>query len=187
MRAVEIAHWCYRGQVGWYFAHLRSSQTGRRLARGAFWGLVGMLVSRGLTLAASVVVARLLGKTAFGELGMVRSTVEMLSTFAGFSIGLTATKHVAQFRASDPLRVGRVIALTELGAVIMGALMGVVLYGAAPYIAHYVLGNRGLVVPLRVGSMLLLLSTLDGAQIGSLAGSCQSGLRIAVFSSACDV
>ena len=46
----------------------------RHFAIGAFWALVGAVVSRGLTLASSVVAGRLLGTTGFGEIGMIQST-----------------------------------------------------------------------------------------------------------------
>src|SRR5215475_10536595 len=74
-----------------------SSQLAYRLARGAFWSLVGSLISRGLGVVAGIGVARILGKNDYGELGMVQSTVGMFGVFAGFGMGLTANKHVAEF------------------------------------------------------------------------------------------
>jgi len=88
---------------------VEASEIGYRLAKGVFWSMASAVISRGLMLAASVLVARMLGKTGFGELGMIRSTVGMFGVFAGFGLGLTATKHVAEFRSSDPARAGRII------------------------------------------------------------------------------
>ncbi|NOZ40854.1 MAG: oligosaccharide flippase family protein [Planctomycetes bacterium] len=76
--------------------------------------MAGAVISRGLMLVASILVARMLGKTVYGELGMIRSTVGMFGVFAGFGLGLTATKHVAEFRESDPERAGRIVGFTEL-------------------------------------------------------------------------
>ena len=56
-----------------YWDRLEASPLGYRLARGAFWSLIGTGVSRGLALAAAIVAARVLGKNSFGELGMVRA------------------------------------------------------------------------------------------------------------------
>ena len=61
-----------------------------------FWTFAGTVISRGLMFVATVAVARILGKTAYGELGMIQSTVGMFSVFAGFGLGLTATKYVAE-------------------------------------------------------------------------------------------
>ena len=74
---------------------------GYRLARGVFWSMAGAVISRGLMLAAWVLVARMLGKTGYGELGMIQSTVGMFGVFAGFGLGLSATKHVAEFRRCE--------------------------------------------------------------------------------------
>jgi len=57
---------------------------GERIAKGAFWSLSGSIVSQGSILFASMYVARILGKTQFGELGMIRSTINMFVVFAGF-------------------------------------------------------------------------------------------------------
>jgi len=79
-------------------ARVVSSEIGYRLAKGVFWSMAGAVISRGLMLAATVFVARMLGKNVYGELGMIRSTVGMFGVFAGFGLGLIATKQVAEFR-----------------------------------------------------------------------------------------
>ena len=94
-----------------------------RFAKGAFWSLVGVAIGQGLALAAFIVAARRLGKVGFGELGMIRSTVGMFGVFAGFGLGFTATKHVAELRTSDPNRTGRIIGLSAVAAVICGAAL----------------------------------------------------------------
>src|SRR5216683_7526188 len=83
---------------------LEASPMGYRLARGAFWSLVGTVLSRGLGLAAGIFVARTLGKEGFGQFGIIRGTVEMFGIFAGFGLGLTATKYVAELRQTDRQR-----------------------------------------------------------------------------------
>jgi hypothetical protein len=95
-----------------YWDRVEASDIGTRLSRGIFWSMAGSVISRGLMLCATVLVARMLGKTVYGELGMIQSTVGMFGVFAGFGLGLTATKHVAEFRQSDPERAGRIIGLS---------------------------------------------------------------------------
>ena len=43
------------------------SDVGSRLARGVFWSTCGLAISRGLMLCATIIVARMLGKTGYGE------------------------------------------------------------------------------------------------------------------------
>src|SRR5262245_49285850 len=93
---------------------LAGSSWSGRLARGAFWTLAGTAVARVLGLLSSVIAARLLGREGFGELGIVQGTVGLFGVFAGFGLGLTATKHVAEHRSDDPKKAGRIIALTSL-------------------------------------------------------------------------
>src|SRR5208283_1869288 len=60
-------------------ARVEASSIASRLARGTFWSLVGTVLARGLSVLASIVVARQLGKEGFGELGIIQSTVLNLS------------------------------------------------------------------------------------------------------------
>jgi O-antigen/teichoic acid export membrane protein len=143
---------------------------GSRLARGAFWSLLGAVGFRGLGLLSSVFVARLLGKVGFGELGIIQSTVEMFGVFAGFGMGLTATKYVAEFRTTNPAKAGRILALSGLVALVTGLLMAVTLILLAPWLALNTLAAPQLSGLLQVSSGILLLSALVGAQTGALVG-----------------
>lgn len=149
---------------------VEASELGYRLAKGTFWSLVGAVISRGLMLAALVVVARMLGKSVFGELGIIRSTVVMFGVLAGFGLSLTANKHVAELRQSDPERAGRIVVLSGLAAVGVGGLSALVLFFFAPWLAAHTLAAPHLSGLLRVGCLILLLNALNGAQTGALAG-----------------
>jgi len=158
--------WVARTRV----AILPQSSLGARFARGAFWSLVGTVISQGLGLVASVITARLLGKVGFGELGMINSTVGMFGVFAGLGLGLTATKYVAEFRSKDPDRAGRILGLSELVAVVSGGTVSLILFALAPMLAERTLNAPHLVNELRLGCGLLFLNALNGAQTGALAG-----------------
>jgi hypothetical protein len=58
-----------------YWHRLEASPLGYRLAKGAFWSLVGTVLSRSLSVIASILVARMLGKVGMGELGIIQNTV----------------------------------------------------------------------------------------------------------------
>lgn len=156
--------------VASWLAKLKTSEVGYRLAKGAFWSMAGAVMSRGLMFVASVAVARMLGKVSFGELGMIQSTVVMLGVFAGFGLGMTATKHVAEFRRRDPERVGRIMGLSALVALVVGGMMAVGLFAAAPWLAARTLNAPHLAGVLRIASLILFISALNGAQTGALSG-----------------
>jgi O-antigen/teichoic acid export membrane protein len=73
-----------------------------------------MGVAYSSAMVASVLAARMMGKSVFGELGMINSTVGMLGEFAGLGLGLTTVKHVAEWRISDPKRAGRIVGMSML-------------------------------------------------------------------------
>ncbi|TWJ16711.1 glycosyltransferase [Geobacter argillaceus] len=149
---------------------IKASPTGSRLARGMLWSLAGTVVSRALSVLSSIIAARLLGTEGFGEFGMLQSTVGMLGMFAGFGLATTATKHVAEFRNTDPDRAGRILALSGATAVISGGGMALALYLFSPWLAGHLLAAPNLAGLLRLCSVYLFLSAVTGAQYGALAG-----------------
>ena len=142
----------------------------RHFAIGAFWALVGAVVSRGLTLASSVVAGRLLGTTGFGEIGMIQSTQGLFGIVAGAGLGLAATKFVAEFRSTDPLKTGRCATLATTIALISGSVMALVLLTCSGVMASSVLRAPHLTAELQVATGLVLFGTINGVQTGALVG-----------------
>jgi O-antigen/teichoic acid export membrane protein len=153
-----------------YRDRIEASPLGLRLAKGAFWSLAGALISRGLALLSSIIVARILGKEGFGELGIIQSTVGMFGVFAGFGLGMTATKYIAEFRTKDPGKAGRVIGLSNIVSIVSGGVMSLILVFLARWLASHTLAAPHLTRLLQISAGLLFLSALTGAQTGVLAG-----------------
>ena len=152
------------------FQRIEASPLGTRLARGAFWSLAGSLISRGLGLLSAIIVGRLLGKEDFGELGIMQNTIATFGVLAGFGMGLTSNKHVAEFKHTDPVRAGRIIVLASIIAWISSGAMAVALFLSAPWLAATTLAAPQLSSVLQVGALLLFLSGINGAQTGALSG-----------------
>ncbi|MGP8236443.1 MAG: oligosaccharide flippase family protein, partial [Limisphaerales bacterium] len=138
-----------------------SSSVGSRLARGTFWSVAGAVLSRALGLVGSVLLARAIGRTPFGELGTIQSTVGLFGTFAGLGLGITATKYVAELRETDKNRCGRVIGLTLSTALAGGAIAGLGLLLFGKWLAIHTLAAPQLASALRWGSLLVLFSTVQ--------------------------
>jgi O-antigen/teichoic acid export membrane protein len=166
----KIADACCPNFLRPLFNRIENSPIGLRLARGMFWSMAGAVISRGLMLIASIVVARLLGKNGFGELGMIQTTVGMFGVFAGFGLGTTATKYVAEFRQTEPERAGRIIGLSGLVAMGTGGLMALGLLVFAPWLAEHTINAPHLTGVLRIGALILFINALNGAQTGALSG-----------------
>lgn len=153
-----------------FWERLRASNIGYRLAHGAFWSTMGAGISQSLMLLTSIIAARILGREQFGEYGIVISTVGMFSIFAGFGLGTTATKFVAEFKHTDPARAGRIIAMSSLVAIGTGAVATAVLLAIAPWLAVKTLAAPQLSGMLRLACGIIFFGAVNSSQIGALAG-----------------
>jgi O-antigen/teichoic acid export membrane protein len=162
---------------------LENSPLGGRLVRGSFWSLLGSFASRALGLVAAVFAARILGKAVYGELGIIQSTVGMLGIFAGFGMGTTATKYVAELRDKDPVRAGGIIAISSLVSWGVSLALLVGLFFAAPWLCVHTLAAPQLTGYLRLSGLLLVWSGINGAQLGVLSGfeAFKSIARVSAF------
>ena len=141
-----------------------------RMARGVFWSVGTGIVTRGLFLALSVLMARLLGESEYGKWGTVYATVGVFSMMAGLGIGNTLTKHVAELRQSEPVRAGRVFVLAAQVALISNTVLSVAVFLLAGVIAGDILGSPELVVPLAVSSLLVFSQSLSMILQSALSG-----------------
>jgi O-antigen/teichoic acid export membrane protein len=94
----------------------------------------------------------------------------MYQVFAGFGLGLTATKYVSEFRANDPGRAGRIIGLSHTVATVSGGVMSALLFFSAGWLARHTLAAPELAPLLRIAAPMLLLSSINGSQIGAISG-----------------
>ncbi|MFM8360399.1 MAG: oligosaccharide flippase family protein [Verrucomicrobiota bacterium] len=153
-----------------HWLRLEQSPLGGRLARGAFWSVAGGVAARSLGLLAGILVARLLDRDRYGEIAMIQSTVGLFGVLAGAGMGVTATKHVAEWRRQDPGRAARLIRLSNRLAWAGGLLVAALVGGWAPALARYAMGLPELGMELRISAGLLLFGAVQGAQAGALAG-----------------
>lgn len=142
----------------------------KRLLGGIWWSIVGVLISRGMMLLASVAVARILGVAVFGQWGVVRSTIDMFSILIGMGAGVTATKFVAELRDKDPIRAGRILSIAMVYGLAVGGGLTLVLYGASAFLAETIIDSPAMVSPLRIAAFFLLINACSGVFTGALAG-----------------
>jgi O-antigen/teichoic acid export membrane protein len=141
-----------------------------RIIRGCAWSLAGAVLSRGLGLIALIVVARFLGKETFGELCIIQNTITTLSAVVAIGLAITATKHVAECRGSDPARAGRIITLSLLLVLISSTVCTAVLWVLSGAFAARVLAAPELKTLLQIGLLGLIPASVNGVQIAVLGG-----------------
>ena len=120
------------------------SDLARRMFHGAFWS--------------------------FGQLGMIRSTLNIFIVFGASGIGVTATKLISTYRINDIPRLLRMTRLTFRLAWVMALVLMVFCFVLARPIARHILHAEHLTFELQIASLLLLLSILYGVQNGVLTG-----------------
>jgi O-antigen/teichoic acid export membrane protein len=141
-----------------------------RLAHGTFWTLLGTVASRVFALISTIFIARLLGVEDFGAYGMVQSTLEMFGLFAGFSLGVTSSKYLAEYKTRDKNKASRVLSLTNTFSIISSTIIGLVIYFSSSWLASETLKRPDLAPLLSLGAMYLIISTQNNVLIGALGG-----------------
>lgn len=141
-----------------------------RMAGGAFWSLSGSVLSQLVAATSAIIVARILGKLVFGEIGIVRSTIGMFGLLSGLGLDLTANRHVAQLKHEDPARAGRIVGLALLLVVAFGSVVSLAVAAFARPLAVHSLGAAHVAKYIRIASPILLLNAVVGVMSGALAG-----------------
>lgn len=143
---------------------------GSRLLSDSFWSLLGNIVSKGLSLAAGIIVARLLGKELFGEYGIIKNTLMTIAVFSSFGLGYTATKYIAEFRTKDQNIMAIILKLSFRITLIVSGVMAFCLFLFSGYVAETILSAPHLQNPLRILSVLIVFNALVTTQVGVLSG-----------------
>lgn len=146
------------------------SDLARRMFHGAFWSFSGTAMGKLCLLVAGILCARLLKQEVFGQLGMIRSTLNIFIVFGASGIGVTATKLISTYRTNDIPRLLRMTRLTFRLAWVMALVLMVFCFVLARPIARYILHAEHLTFELQIASLLLLFSILYGVQNGVLTG-----------------
>ena len=147
-----------------------SLRTKAKLVAGVFWTLLGTVGHRALGAVASIGIGRILGPAVFGQYAMVHSTVNLFTAFAGFRLGSTSTKYIAEFREKDPARAGRILGLVLVATVGSCVLLSLVMLVMSPWLAANRLNKPELTLPIAIGAGYLFLMMIGNVLLRTLAG-----------------
>lgn len=135
----------------------------KELIHAASWSLVGAILSRILTLLGSVIVARTLSKSEFGEYSLVLSTVYLFAGASSFGLNIIATKLVAERKIEQGDISSLINGLTKLiFALSMAGVVAFILLGDV--IAGQVHEAHALFELMLYGSIFLFGMTVAGVQ-----------------------
>ena len=151
-------------------ARIRKSDIINRIIKGAFWAFTGTALAKFIVLVAGILCAHILGKEAYGEFGMVRSTINLFVVFGTAGLGMTAAKFISEYRKTQKSRVSKIFLVTNRFALLTGLVVTTLILIFSSTIAEATLNAPHLATPIRVGAILLYLTVLNGAQDGCLSG-----------------
>jgi O-antigen/teichoic acid export membrane protein len=142
----------------------------KNFMKGSFWAVYGNVVVKGASLLASILIARLLGSSNFGELAVIKTTLSVFSLFATFGLGVSITKFVAESRKNNVNDLGNIISAANTITISTGLFLGLLLVVFAPVISIRILHAESLVTPLRISGVYLFFNALNVYQVGVIAG-----------------
>jgi len=140
------------------------------LLAGAGWVALGAIGSRIVTVGAMIGVARLLGKDAFGQLGMVQQSVMLCSGVISYGLGLTAAKHLAELHQVARDRAGHILAVVVLASLGLAMLTGAIIVAASPMLSGTSFGRQLLFQPLAWTVLWMIVSSVSLTMQGALTG-----------------
>lgn len=136
----------------------------------SFWSVFGTLLSRSCMLISTIILARILDSVAYGQLGILRSTLNFFVVFAGFGLGNTTSRYIALNKKDNIGEARRIFDISLIFNFILAILISFIVYVFAKQISIWSFNDIALYKQLRISSFLLFFATMNGVLTGSLAG-----------------
>lgn len=149
---------------------MKDSPMLRRFASNSSWATLAFAASRTTSVLATILIARIVGKTVLGEFGILMSSLGMFSVMASFGLNLTMAKYVSEFRTKEPGLVGSIVGLALITVMTVGLLVSLAVIALANPIAYSLMNAAHLVGPLYIMAVMLTFHALSGVQAGILMG-----------------
>jgi O-antigen/teichoic acid export membrane protein len=134
------------------------------------WLLAGAVVSRGSTLVAVTVVARLLSPTEFGRFAVLQITVMLLAGAAGLGLGIALTRQVAAAAVSRREQAGAYIGLALLTTLITGIATSGIYIVARSGVASEILQDPNATTAVTASAGAVLFIAIATNSQGALLG-----------------
>ena len=142
----------------------------RRILYGIAWSLIARVFNQGGTLAINLILANLLGRSAFGEYAIIYTSILTVAAISTLGVGSGATKFVAEFRLVDKERTSRILGLCSAAATATACISCGLLFIGAARICEDMLRAPQLTFALRIASGAVFFVVLNSQIAGVLVG-----------------
>lgn len=141
-----------------------------KISKGIAWTFLGTLISKVLLLLVFIVIAHMLSIVEYGQLGIIRNSILTFSMLSFATFGITATRYIAIYKDKDLIKTNKVLTITRILVLIVSFAITFFIFYSAEQIAHYMLNDITMTVYVKISSMTILFTALNGYQNGALAG-----------------
>ena len=139
------------------------------LFKDSFWSVFGNVIGKGLSLAAGIIVARLLGKELYGQYGLIKTTLTMIAMFSCFGLGITATKYIAEAVDRDRSQVRSIIHICYSITIFISGIIAVCILLLSNQISELIDAPQ-LSYVLSYASIVVVINAVNSTQTGILGG-----------------
>ncbi|GGG55019.1 polysaccharide biosynthesis protein [Croceivirga lutea] len=133
-----------------------NKQLRKQLLTQGSYAILASVVRRTAFIVISIYLARLLEKVAFGELMIIRSTIDSFLLFSGLGLGLTVTKLVPEQYKSDKKRAFNILNTCFLILLLSTGLISLAVYLFSEVISLKLLNSSELSKPLKIAILILM-------------------------------
>lgn len=151
------------------YSKVISNEINKRIAIGSIWSILGSTLPKILSVVVTMFLTRILGDVQFGQLSLVRSTINMFTVFAVVGLGLTATKYIAENK-TNKLRLSKIITLAKTFSIFSSFIISLLLYIFSENICNSIIHSPGLIDEVKLGSIMLFFNGIYASQNGILTG-----------------
>jgi len=150
------------------------------LAKGAGVALAGRILGRGLSVVVQAVLARGLGPIAYGLYGLGWTVLRMGASLSSFGLSHGVVRYGARHTQGNPSQLRDVLVQSVMLSVLSGAVVGLVLYALAPWLAGEVFSKPDLARVIRWFAPGFAFSA--GLQVSASATRISKRIQFAAFS-----
>ncbi len=140
-----------------------------RLFHDSFWAVLGNGVGNFLMLISGILIAKYLGKDAYGEYGMVKSTMYYIALFSTLSLGTTSTKFVAEYIQKNKDEVPSIVASTMMITFVFSLVLSFLLFLFSSSLSSFINAPQ-LCKPFRFLGIIIFFRALGTVCSGILGG-----------------
>ena len=126
-----------------------------RFGSGIFWTTIGTGFSRLLIIIGSIISANILGAEKYGEVGIIRSTINVILVVAGMNIGVVLTKYISEFREKNKEKCAELVTQNYLFVYLLTFVFSFILYFLAGFISNSILEYPQLENELKLSAFIL--------------------------------